>query len=584
MQDKGLNIKSTFRRIFFIQVISSVTSFLCPLVDGIVIGSFLGSTDMAALGFATPICIFFGVFAFILTAGSQAASGIYMGRGQTDKVNTLLSSVFVFGSIISIIFFFACFFFHTEIAVLLGAADECIKPCSDYIFACGFNALPMILTPMLIGFLQMDKGDKRTLISSFTMLVCDIILDLINALVIKGGMMGMGFASTVSFYISLVIVMLHFPKNKGFLRFSITKTEIKEILSVLSVGLPSAFFHICNMVKSIVLNRRLLEIDGTEAVAAFSVQNSITPVALGVVMGGGFAALMICSIIVGEEDRKTLRYTLSYIFKFAFAVSALAGILVFALARPIAFIFFGNASEELTALVVKVVRFFAVSIPLSSVNMILMNYYQSIHKMLISNAICIIDNVVFLLSTEFIASALIGTNGVWLAYSVAEVLMTVSFSIYIAVRKRKIPKSVDDIMLLPDDFGVDDSNSLNISASSAEELIGVSKEIIDFCKKVGADGKTSFFAGLCTEELSIIALSSDSTKKNRYVDIYAYHKNNELTLIMHDNGAPLSPDIFSSEPNEDDIASNAGIRILQKKAKEIKYSVNLDMNVFTLKI
>jgi len=220
-----------------------------------------------------------------------------------------------------------------------------------------------------------------------------------------------------------------------------------------------------------------------------------------------------------------------------------------------------------------------ISIPLTTINTIMIHFYQSMKKIPLSSTLCILNNSVFVLLSAFVISKIIGINGVWLGLVSAEILTMITILIITSVKQKKLTTSVHDLIMLPKGFGIEKTDRLNISITKLSEISGVSQEIIDFCMSKGIDEKTSKACGLCMEELP--GISMEKGKKNTVVDIYLTYKDGNIKLRLRDNGIPYKPEEINPQ-NESE--NNLGMRIVQGMAKNVNYSVVLGLNVFSLEL
>ena len=94
------------------------------IVDGILIGQFLGTNAMASYGFAAPILIasnaIFGVFA----TGVQSTCGNCMGRGDMKSANGYFNATMFVALGISVVVAAALIIFSEPLVVVLGANGE----------------------------------------------------------------------------------------------------------------------------------------------------------------------------------------------------------------------------------------------------------------------------------------------------------------------------------------------------------------------------------------------------------------------------------------------------------------------------
>lgn len=577
LSKKDVITTTTFRHLLLVQVLSNITGLIGPFIDGIIISNFLGSVSMAAFGIATPIPIMLAAISGIFNSGAQALAGRYMGRGQMKELNRLMSLVVLSVACVGLALTTVLVAVPGVVASLFGAQGEIIADCAAYIRAFAFGVIPILLSPVLVGFLQIDQDGKRAVTAALMMAVSNAVMDVMTA-VLHLGMFGMGLATAISQAIAVVYMLLHFFKKDSRLRFSFHALEFGTLGVVLTTGLPSAVYHFCNVLRISALNRILVSRFDTNTVAAFSIQNSLTPIVMGCIIGTGITTLLICSVIVGEENRRSLRKTLAYIMKLGVSIACAIAVAVFVFADLLALLFCHDGTPELLALVARVLRFFSVSVPFTMLNMILIFYYQSMQKNALSNFICVFDNAVFLTASAYLLSGLLGSDGVWMSYLVAELLILLVLAVIVGVKQHKIPNSLHDFMLLPDEFGVDVDHRMNITATSKEEVVGISEDIIRFCEGQGIDSRRSMAAGLCMEELAVLAMENNENKQLPYVDIYLTHKNGELKIRLRDNGVPF--DVSTLHP--EDAQSNLGMSIVNKLAKDVNYSCVLGLNVFSL--
>ena len=584
MTEKDVLMKLTFKRLLMIQILSSLATFIGPMVDGIIISDFLGPAYMAAFGIITPIAILTGAVTNIFNAGSQNAAGKYLGQGKADRINGLLTATVLWGAGTGIVFTSVLLLFGRSVLALLGAEGETMEMCMDYLSTFAFSIIPMLIMPSLVGFLQMDNGGKTAVTASCVMTAADVILDLLAVFVFKNGMKGIGLATTVSDILAVLVIFTHFLRKDTNLRFTFRDSLVRDIPKVVTCGLPAAAFLLFNAIRVSAANKIILSVSDLTALAAASIQNTFRPAVMGFTMGAGITALLVCSVISGEENRHAMRKELAYILKLGTGIALALTAAVLVLARfPFAALFCIGQPEEFTGLVAKVIRLFALSIPFSMVNFIFTYYYQSIRRFLLSAAICFLQNVVYYIGSIKILSGIMGIDGVWLGYLVSEILTLLTIGIIVWVKVGHFPKSVHDFLLLPDDFGVVAENRMNVTAVSIEQATEISAKITEFCKARGIDSRRTMIAGLCMEELAVIALKNCRAPR-AYVDIYLTCKNGELAIRMRDNSRPFDSSLLSGIPEEEDPCANVGVRIVLGMAKEITYNVVLGMNMFSMVI
>ena len=87
MKNNGQIISRLFRKSVFSIIAAAVATMVGIVVDGIVIGRFLGPDSMAAYGLVTPVINLATAFSGILATGAQIICAQHIGAGS--KKNTV---------------------------------------------------------------------------------------------------------------------------------------------------------------------------------------------------------------------------------------------------------------------------------------------------------------------------------------------------------------------------------------------------------------------------------------------------------------------------------------------------------------
>lgn len=188
--------------------------------------------------------------------------------------------------------------------------------------------------------------------------------------------------------------------------------ELKEILTI---GLLTAVGQLCNVLRSLCLNRIFMALAGTLFVAAYSGQNTVSTLINSIGIGVGMTSLLICSVLVGEQDRTSLTQTMKANLKTAVFLNTCIAALVFAGADLLASLF-GKGDPETRRLSAYILRVYACGLPVSIVSTVFQNFFQSMKKMKLVNFICVCQNFLFMVGYALLLPAVFGKNAVWLIF------------------------------------------------------------------------------------------------------------------------------------------------------------------------
>ena len=119
-----------------------VVTMLGIVIDGVVIGRFLGPESMAAYTLAAPVTSLVTAFSGLLTEGTQVLCASNLGKGDVKRVRNVFSVCMVVTLAISAVLVCGVFLFTQDIAALLGArgASASLQPLvGDYLVGLAFS-------------------------------------------------------------------------------------------------------------------------------------------------------------------------------------------------------------------------------------------------------------------------------------------------------------------------------------------------------------------------------------------------------------------------------------------------------------
>jgi anti-sigma regulatory factor (Ser/Thr protein kinase) len=196
------------------------------------------------------------------------------------------------------------------------------------------------------------------------------------------------------------------------------------------------------------------------------------------------------------------------------------------------------------------------------------------------------DGLVAVLIFGAILLPVMQLNAAFLAYVLRSIASCAIIVGYVWVCNRRLPRSMEDLMVMPPSFGVGPESRLDLSVRNIDKVVTVSQQVRAFCANKGIDSRRTLLAGLCLEEMAgnVVRHGFTVDKKQHSVDIRVVYKDDGLILRVTDDCIPFDPVERAKMLDPDDRASNIGIRIVYEMASSINYQHMLGMNVLTLRI
>lgn len=578
-------ITKLFFSLLPIQIMMIAIASVNGIIDSVMASNFIDPHAVAVTGLFMPVVKVFETVNAVMLGGSQILCGQFLGRNQIEKTCGIFTLDILLVTVFAVALSVICMVTPLGIARVLGADDTLDNELEFYILGMSLGILPQMLGVQLTAFLQIEQQEKRTYAGIAAMVVTNAVLDYLFIRVFNWRMMGLGLATTISYAVFYVILGSYYFTKRAVIRFDLKHVDLHDIRPIIAIGLPGALVTFCLAIRSLTLNAVLMNCSGNDGLSALSTLNNCGYLLYAVTAGIAAATRLLVSVYIGEEDRDSLVTVMkTALFRGVPIVCAIsAAVIVFA--GPITYLFFKDPSSNIYYLTLWLFRIFPLSMPLSAICVVFINYYQSSSRMGIVNLLSVSDGLLGIGIASLILAPLYGAMGVWIAHVVNGIVTTLIIIIYAWVVNRRVPKSVEDLMTLPDDLGVPEDKCMDIAIRNMEDVTDTSKLIIEFCRRNGVDHRRSYYAGLCMEEMAMnIVKHGFNDGKKHSADVRVVYKDDELLLRIQDDCKAFNPEEKLALIDSEDLTKNIGLRMVHRLAKHMSYMNMLGLNVLTITI
>ena len=570
-------IKNLIKKMLLAQTISALTVSLCLLIDNIMIGRFLGVYALASYGLANPVLLVIGALGTTLSAGVQVACSRSLGKGSQEETNAGYScSIFIAASI-SVLFILLILIFRIPFAQLMGAnTPELLENTSTYMAGFVIGAPASMGALILVPFLQMAGQGNLLIAAVLGMTVADVGLDLLNGFVLHWGMFGMGLASSVSYYIALLIGGWFFLSKKSTFRFSFKLVTFAKIKELIAGGVPSIVGMAASVVLVFVMNKILMNAGGSVAVAAFSVISTIGNASNCISTGSGGVALTLSGILYNEEDRTGLTELVKLLIRYTLLMGIGACIVLLVFSPYLVGLFIPEDGEP-RILATLGLRIFAFGLIPSCLNNALRSYYQGIGRVKTMELISLLENAIFPIFSAFVLSAIAGINGAWFYFVCGDLLTFLFILCLVWSNNKSFPRNPRQMLLLPEGFGVSPENLLEADLNDRDEVIAFSEKAEAFCRSYSRDPQLPRKLALCIEEigLNVINYGFKAGGKDHHLSIRLLHKEQCSILRFRDDCGAFDPISHIPAPRENE---QFGLLLTMHMADDARYTYSLSLN------
>lgn len=523
--EKLSNIPALSRKQFLETMLVLINAELadaaCGVIDGIIVGHYLGGDAMAAHGIATPIFVLLSIFSYMITVGFQQPCTVYIGRGEPQKANGLFSATMFYTLVVAVLFSVTGLLFPRSFAHMMGAPSTGViaDMSTDYLKAVFMGTPFLLIFLSLIPVLQIDGERKLVHAGSVVMAVSDIIIDILNVKVFHGGMWGIGMATTISYFLGMMVLLTYFLKKYRLFHLRPRDIAGSRPGQIFRMGLPAGARVAARSVAIISLNTLVMGTAGATAMAAFSVQHNLSTLLLSVAIGISGATLLLSGISYGEQDRRGLMDLVRMSAYSCILIMGLLGVVVFSLAKPLVSLYL-SPLDEAYQLAVHAVRWLAVAMPLMAWSRCLGCYEQGVGHNRTAIWIFLGEELLSLVTCAFIMGWIWGIEGVFASFAVSQIVVILSVNTYFYFRRDKRYKGMEAYLDVPDAFGVPPENRLVRTLERQEDVWPLAEQAQEFCLERGLAADKAYLVSMYIEEMgNIITIYGFNDGKLHHLEI-----------------------------------------------------------------
>ena len=229
---------------FFPIMLGSLFQQLYNTVDAIVVGKFVGTDALAAVGGSASniLNLLIGFFTGV-SSGATVIISQYFGANDRDGVNRALHTAMLF-ALVGGAFIMVLGLIGTEFMLrLMDTPEDTIAGSALYLRIMFMGMVPNMVYNVGSAILRAMGDSKRPLYFLIVACLSNVVLDLVFVLVFKMGIAGVAIASILAQAISAVMVVMSLSAESMEYRFRFRQMRFEgDILSrTIRIGLPAGF-------------------------------------------------------------------------------------------------------------------------------------------------------------------------------------------------------------------------------------------------------------------------------------------------------------------------------------------------------
>ena len=418
-------------------------------IDMIIVGKFVGTAGLSAVSqssqivnFATMVCLGFSNAGQVLLA--QA-----LGAGKRKEMNDIIGTLFVFVSLVAIIFSVIIIALQNWILTVMKIPQESYEMAREYLIICGcgliFTAGYNLVSAVLRGM-----GDaKRPFLFIGIASVVNLILDILFTGVLGWGVAGAAWATIIGQAVSFLFSLFYLYKKRRDFGFDFKKESFipkgKYVGMITSLGTPMAIQSGFINLSMLVVNSLINQV-GVVASATFGAGVRIDDIVNKISQGIQYAAVPMISQNIGSGNNERAKKIVKYAIMYSVALTVFFMVLYITLGKYLFMIFSDDPLvHEMSSEFIKAILWM---FPAFAVMRGSGAFVQGIGNAKLSMALAILDGVVLRIGLSWLFGIFLGWGffGFVLGYGLAPYGYAIPSIIYfLAGRWQKRKALAEDI-------------------------------------------------------------------------------------------------------------------------------------------
>lgn len=265
---------SIWKKILFFSIpliLGNLFQQLYNTVDSIIVGNYIGSEALAAVGSSGSLINLLIGFCIGASAGAGVVIAQFYGaqdrEGVRKAVHTTIAIAIAAGAVLTVVGIVA-----TPILLkAMGTPQEVFDQASIYLKVYFGGILFSVVYNMSAGILNAVGNSKRSLVYLMIAATSNIFLDLLFVVVLKMGIVGAAIATDISQLLSCIFIILFLVRSEDVYRVKLKDIWCYDNLlgKILKIGLPTGVQNIVISLSNVIVQSSVNSF-GAVAMAGFA--------------------------------------------------------------------------------------------------------------------------------------------------------------------------------------------------------------------------------------------------------------------------------------------------------------------------
>lgn len=316
-------------------MLGNVFQMLYNTVDSVVVGNFVGTQALAAVGSTTMIVNIMVFFFNGFSTGASVVIARRFGARDAQRLHTAIQTTMAATFLLAGFFTVFGLLMVEPMLRLMATPEDVFGEARIYlqIYIGGFSGL--VIYNMCSGILRAVGDTTRPLYFLILTSVLNILLDLFFVLKLRAGIAGVAYATILSQFVSAGLTLLLLTRTRDIYRLSWKGISLDpQVLGeIVAVGLPAAIQSVITSVSNVFV-QSYINAFGSECMAGWSAYNKLDQFVLLPMQSLAMAATTFVSQNIGAGQQKRAEKGTVITVSLSLGVTAVIVLLVCIFAAP----------------------------------------------------------------------------------------------------------------------------------------------------------------------------------------------------------------------------------------------------------
>lgn len=264
---------SVVKNILFFSVpliLGNLLQQLYNTVDSIIVGNYVGSNALAAIGSSTSLVYLLIAFSQGVSVGAGVVISQRLGQKNKEGVQISVHTALALAGILGMILTVGGILFSKEILLWMNTPEEVLTDAVTYLRLYSAGMVFNVVYNMAAGILNAAGNSRRSLGYLAIASVTNLILDLVFIVGMKMGIAGAAIATNIGQMISCVLAIWFLVRAQTDYKVYLNKIKIHKSTAglIIKIGLPTGFQNMVISLSNILVQSSVNSF-GANAMAGF---------------------------------------------------------------------------------------------------------------------------------------------------------------------------------------------------------------------------------------------------------------------------------------------------------------------------